>query len=179
MIHSETQYKVKNTLYTGFSFAYFFLITVVFTGTYAFVQGEFLAEQIHNNGHLPYVMLFSIFPLLFLIAKLSSKITTKISGDRLILNNSFLFIPYKFKSFNIKDFSTVGIMTIKNTEVPVTFGVRPKTPSKVFYISGKKAIKLKPFNKSVNNTIIIGTQLSDEWVETFKSKNLIVEEEKE
>ncbi|MBN4066078.1 hypothetical protein JYT51_01950, partial [Candidatus Amoebophilus asiaticus] len=137
-LKKEVQYKIANKVYLGFSLVHFFLVLVVFTAGYALASGQFLQAEINQNGHLPYVALFLIIPTLFLIGKLTSKISVRLRAHRLSFTNSYFLLPVKWYSFNLSDYRSFSISDLKNPEAHVNFGKMPKVSMKVFLSAEKK-----------------------------------------
>ena len=174
----EVQNKTKNKLYFGFSFVQFALLSVVFVGSYAFVQSQFLDPiQLKETGHTPYVIVFSIIPLSFLAVKLMSSIKYQIKDNELIITNYFI-IPIKTVKINLSDIDTAAIVINKSEETPIIFEKKKHTKSKIFFVYGRKCIKLKPKqdNKGLPG-IVLGTQNPEEWLKSFAEKSIKVLEE--
>ncbi len=174
----EVQKKTKNKLYFGFSFLWFALVSVVFVGSYAFIQSNFIDPiQLKETGHAPYVAILSIIPLTFLVVKLMSSIKYQIQDNELIITNYFL-IPVKTVKINLSDIDTASLVHNKIKETPIIFEKKKHTKSKIFFVHGEKCIKLKPKqnNKGLPG-IVLGTQNPEEWLKSFSEKNIKVLEE--
>ncbi|MBL4654503.1 MAG: hypothetical protein JKY33_01600 [Bacteroidia bacterium] len=175
----ETQSKTKNKLYFGFMFLQFTLICVVFTSAYAVFQSQFLDPlTLDRVGHAPFVGVFAIIPIGFLLLKAVGKISTDLKGDKLVFTNSFI-VPVKTFSVKLEDIAAASVVNIKAIETPVIFEKKAGTSAKVFYVHGTKSIKLKPKKESntLKNSLVFGTQNVDDWLNSFKENNIEITEE--
>ncbi|PCH68276.1 MAG: hypothetical protein COC01_04125 [Bacteroidetes bacterium] len=169
---TESHKKISNKLYLGFSFIYFMIVVIIFTGAYAFLSNELFAEDIHLNGHLKYVIAFSIIPILFLLSKLGGSIGISISNDKIIFSNKIYFLPVRIMKYDLKEYANASNLKIKSKEMKVFFGSKPGTSTKVFYIKGNKVIKLSPNSDSKNKPLLFSTENPDSWLEALKEKNI-------
>ncbi|MBL4715844.1 MAG: hypothetical protein COC01_05825 [Bacteroidetes bacterium] len=170
----ESQKKTKNKLYFGFMFLQFTLMCVVFTSFYAVFQSQFLDPRtLDSVGHAPFVAMFAIIPLAFLGLKSVGKISTALKGDKIVFTNSFL-APVRTFSVKLEDIEAASVVSIKAAETPVIFEKKSGTSAKVFYVHGTKSIKLKPKKESngLRNTLVFGTQNAQEWLKSFREKNI-------
>lgn len=175
----ETQKKTQNKLYFGFMFLQFTLVCVVFTSAYAIFQSVIIDPiTLDKTGHAPFVAMFSIIPIMFLLSKSISTVSTEIKNGNLIFTNSFI-IPIKSFSVKVSDLSSATEVKIKSQETPVIFENKKGTSAKVFYVYGATSIKINPKkeSKSLKNTLIFGTQKSAEWLKILQENNVEIKKE--
>lgn len=187
-LFKETQFKRKNPIFLGFSFAYFFLLMVLATGAYS-MMGDFLFKMavvaaqydvlvplVDNFGIAPFFLIYAIIPILFLIIRLNSKITVELTEDKLIFKDYYIFLVGSY-TIDVSEIESVSMLKIKQGEHKVDFfSQKAFSFKKVLFVYGRNALKLTS-NLIKKDTIIMGSQRSKEWLETYKLRGIQVKQD--
>lgn len=175
MITSETQYKISNLKYRVDTIVFTIALEIVCCVVFFLSMNGFPAI-VNKYGIPALLLLFQIPPLLFLIVRLLGKVTSTLTDKHLMFHNYILFLTETYK-INASEIASVAPIKIKKGDYGMDFfSNRLFTYKKILYISGNDAVKL--YSKLVeNDTIIMGTQKSDEWISAFHSRGIEIKKD--